>query len=239
VRDEGAIPASVACNAFCVGCISEQPEDGRPASHDRQDKAPSAEEMAEVAIHHLTHTTGEPMISWGQGCEGEPLTRARAIEAAIPLTGAQTSRGSLNINTYASRPQDLARLLDAGLDAVRLSLNSAHPELYARYDNPVGYDWSDVEASVRVTREKGAYLALNPRALCSLVERYQVDQVQTRSLCIDPRQDLEVAHEAGAGGSPIGVGNLLAELKRARPGLIIGNFARGLDERQNAAGTRR
>ena len=27
-RDEGAIPVSVMCNAACVGCISDQPEDG-------------------------------------------------------------------------------------------------------------------------------------------------------------------------------------------------------------------
>jgi hypothetical protein len=30
VRDEGALPASVACNARCVGCISDQPVGGRP-----------------------------------------------------------------------------------------------------------------------------------------------------------------------------------------------------------------
>lgn len=251
VRDEGAIPASVACNAFCVGCISEQPEDGPPASHDRQEKAPSGEEMAEVAIHHLEHATGRPMISWGQGCEGEPLTRARAIEQAIKLTRAQTSRGSLNINTNASRTDDLRKLFDAGLDAIRVSLNSADPELYAAYYNPVGYDWTDVERSIALAREKGAYLALNlllfpgvtdregeAEKLCALVAKYQVDQVQTRSLCIDPRQYLEVAENVGAGGRPIGVKNLLAALQDARPGLIIGNFARGLDERENAAGKR-
>ncbi|MBS2030385.1 MAG: radical SAM protein [Deltaproteobacteria bacterium] len=250
-RDEGAIPASVACNAFCVGCISEQPEDGPPASHDRQDKAPSGEEMADVAIRHLTSATGRPMISWGQGCEGEPLTRARAIEQAIRLTREKTKRGSLNINTNASRTDDLRKLFDAGLDAIRVSLNSADPELYAAYYNPVGYDWHDVERSVALAREKGAYLALNlllfpgvtdregeAEKLCELVSRYQVDQVQTRSLCIDPRQYLECADGVGAGGRPIGVKNLLEALKDARPGLIVGNFARGLDERENAAGAR-
>jgi len=250
-RDEAAIPASVACNAFCVGCISEQPEDGPPASHDRQEKAPSAEEMAEVAIHHLERATGRAMVSWGQGCEGEPLTRARAIEQAIRLTREKTSRGSLNINTNASRTAELGRLIDAGLDAVRVSLNSADPELYRAYYNPVGYDFSDVEHSIALAREKGAYLALNlllfpgvtdregeAEKLCELVSRYQVDQVQTRSLCIDPRQYLEVAHEVGAGGQAIGVANLLSALREARPGLVIGNFARALDERQNAAGKR-
>jgi hypothetical protein len=30
-RDEGAIPSSAACNAACVGCLSEQPDDMPPA----------------------------------------------------------------------------------------------------------------------------------------------------------------------------------------------------------------
>ena len=59
-----------------------------------------------------------------------------------------------------------------------------------------------------------------------------VDQVQTRSLCIDPLQYLEVANARGAGGKPIGIGKLLAELQAARPGLTIGNFARGMSERR-------
>ena len=48
-RDEGAIPASVMCNARCVGCISDQPEDGPPASHERMDDGPSGEEMGASA----------------------------------------------------------------------------------------------------------------------------------------------------------------------------------------------
>jgi hypothetical protein len=70
------------------------------------------------------------------------------------------------------------------------------------------------------------------------VSQYQVDQVQTRSLCIDPLQYLEVARERGAGGEPVGIRQLLRRLKAARPGLIIGNFARGLEERENAASRR-
>ena len=62
-----------------------------------------------------------------------------------------------------------------------------------------------------------------------------MDQVQTRSLCIDPIQYLEIARDKGAGGEPVGVRELLRRLKAARPGLVIGNFSRGLEERENAA----
>ncbi|WP_375759165.1 radical SAM protein [Corallococcus exercitus] len=248
-RDEGAIPASVMCNARCVGCISDQPEDGPPASHERMDDGPSAEEMAAIGLYHLEHAPGRTMVSFGQGCEGEPLTRWKFIAESIRLMRAKTDRGSININTNASLTHGLKALLDAGLDAVRVSLNSASKGLYEAYYKPVKYGWEDVEASIALARERGAYLALNlllfpgvtdregeVRALENLVRKYRVDQVQTRSLCIDPLQYLEVARGVGAGGEPVGIRTLLNRLKAARPGLIIGNFARGLDERENAAG---
>ncbi|MBN8231991.1 radical SAM protein [Corallococcus macrosporus] len=248
-RDEGAIPASVMCNARCVGCISDQPADGPPASHERMDDGPSAEEMAAIGLYHLEHAPGRTMVSFGQGCEGEPLTRWKFIAESIRLMRAKTDRGSININTNASLTHGLKALLDAGLDAVRVSLNSASKGLYEAYYKPVKYGWEDVEASIALARERGAYLALNlllfpgvtdregeVQALENLVRKYRVDQVQTRSLCIDPLQYLEVARGVGAGGEPVGIRTLLNRLKAARPGLIIGNFARGLDERENAAG---
>ncbi|RKH47844.1 radical SAM protein [Corallococcus sp. AB049A] len=249
-RDEGAIPASVMCNARCVGCISDQPADGPPASHERMDDGPSAEEMAAIGLYHLENAPGRTMVSFGQGCEGEPLTRWKFIAESIRLMREKTDKGSININTNASLTHGLKALLDAGLDAVRVSLNSASKGLYEAYYKPVKYGWEDVEASIALARERGAYLALNlllfpgvtdregeVQALENLVRKYRVDQVQTRSLCIDPLQYLEVARGVGAGGEPVGIRTLLNRLKAARPGLIIGNFARGLDERENAAGT--
>ena len=244
-RDEGAIPASTMCNAACIGCISEQPADGPPSSHERMDEGVGADEMGQVGLFHLQNAPGRTMVSFGQGCEGEPLTRWRQIAQAIGYIRARTQRGSININTNASLTKGLAALYDAGLDAVRVSLNSANPELYAAYYQPDKYSWDDVEASIALSRQRGAYLALNlllfpgvtdrrgeADALKRLVKKYRVDQVQTRSLAIDPLQYIEVAHERGAGGDPIGIPQLLRELQDARPGLVVGNFARGLGERR-------
>ncbi|MDC0707897.1 radical SAM protein [Stigmatella sp. ncwal1] len=244
VRDEGAIPASVMCNARCVGCISDQPADGPPASHERMEDGPSGEEMGAIGVYHLENAPGRTMISFGQGCEGEPLTRYKAIAEAIRYMRARTDKGSININTNASLTHGLETLFDAGLDAIRVSLNSAVKDLYEAYYKPVKYTWEDVEASIALAHKRGAYLALNlllfpgvtdregeVQALERLVSKYQVHQVQTRSLCIDPLQYLEVARERGAGGEPVGIRELLQRLKAARPGLIIGNFARGLEER--------
>lgn len=243
-RDEAAIPVSVMCNAACVGCISEQPADGPPASHARIDDGPSAEEMARVALQHLVRATGRVMVSFGQGCEGEPLTRWPAIAQAIRLVRAQTARGSLHLNTNASLTGGLAALFDAGLDSVRVSLNSAVKDLYEAYYRPVRYGWEDVEASLSLARKRGAYVSLNlltfpgvtdrageVEALVELIRRHRVDQVQTRSLCIDPLQYLDVARNRGAGGRPLGVRAMLARLRQRAPWLRVGNFSRARGER--------
>lgn len=243
-RDEAAIPVSVMCNAACVGCISEQPPEGPPASHARIDDGPTAEEMARVALHHLTQATGRVMVSFGQGCEGEPLTRWPAIAQAIRLVRAETARGSLHLNTNASLTGGLAALLDAGLDSVRVSLNSAVKDLYEAYYCPVKYGWEDVDASLSLAHKRGAYLSLNlltfpgvtdrageVEALVELIRRHRVDQLQTRSLCIDPLQYLEVARDRGAGGRSLGVRAMLARLRQKAPWLRVGNFSRARGER--------
>ncbi len=243
-RDEGAVPSSAACNASCVGCLSEQADGMPPASHERIARPPSPEDMAELAAEHLATARGRVMVSFGQGCEGEPLLRWREIARAIHLVRARTRRGSINVNTNGSLPEGLAALLEAGLDACRVSLNSASEDLYAAYYRPAGYRLADVVRSMKVAKERGAYLSLNlltfpgvtdreeeAERLWRLVAEVGADQVQTRSLAIDPDVYMAVARGRGGRGPAIGVQALLQGFRRARPGLVLGNFARGLGER--------
>jgi wyosine [tRNA(Phe)-imidazoG37] synthetase (radical SAM superfamily) len=243
-RDEGAIPSSAACNAACVGCLSEQDEGLPPSSHERIARSPTAEEMAVVATEHLSRARGRPMVSFGQGCEGEPLLRWREIARAIRLVRARTSRGSIHLNSNGSLPRGLAALLDAGLDACRISLNSASPDLYQAYYRPVRYGLDDVVRSMELAVERGAYLSLNlltfpgvtdreeeAERLWRLVARVRPHQVQTRSLAIDPDLYLSLARGRGGGGAPIGMAALIEGLRRARPGLVVGNFSRAKRER--------
>ena len=76
-RWEGALPSSQTCSAQCVGCISEQ-LGSVPSPQTRLRVAPTPEQMAELAVTHLKGGPGR-MISFGQGCEGEPLNRWRAV----------------------------------------------------------------------------------------------------------------------------------------------------------------
>ena len=250
-RDEGAIPSSSACNAACIGCLSEQQDGMPPASHERIRRAPTAEEMAEVAVRHLERAAGRVMVSFGQGCEGEPLTRWREIERAIRLVRERTSRGSLHANTNGSLPDALGRLVAAGLDSVRISLNSASPDLYSAYYRPVGYSLADVVKAIRVAKERGAYVALNlltfpgvsdregeAERLCALVREAGVDQVQTRPLAIDPDVYMDVARARGGRGRALGIRALVAALRAARPGIVLGNFSRARGERAAAPRSR-
>jgi pyruvate-formate lyase-activating enzyme len=183
------------------------------------------------------------MVSFGQGCEGEPLVRWRELERAIRLVRAGTSRGSIHANTNGSLPGPLRRLVAAGLDSVRISLNSASPDLYAAYYRPRGYRLADVVRGIRAARQAGAYVALNlltfpgvtdreeeGERLCRLVAATGVDQVQTRPLAIDPDVYMELARGRGGGGRAIGIRALVAALRAARPGLVVGNFSRARPE---------
>ncbi len=243
-RDEGGLPSSKACNARCKGCISETRPGGPPSSMQRIRDLPTAAELAELGALHLAEATGRVMVSFGQGCEGEPLTRGQVLADAIRGMRERTRRGSININTNASRPEILAAMFEAGLDAVRVSLNSAHPELYEAYYDPSGYGLRDVERSLAVARRAGAYVALNllllpgvtdregeVDRLIRLIVKHRVDQVQSRSLCLDADDYVALARGKGAGGEPIGVRAMLQRFCHAAPWLVIGNFARGLGER--------
>lgn len=245
-RDEAAIPSSAACNAACVGCLSEQEEGMPPPSHERILRPPTAEEMADLALRHLARGKGRLMVSFGQGCEGEPLLRWKEIERAIRLVRARTARGSIHANTNGSLPGPLGRLVRAGLDSVRISTNSASKDLYDAYYRPRGYGLDDVVRGIRAAKRGGAYVALNlltfpgvtdregeVERLCRLVARTGVDQVQTRPLAIDPDVYGEIARGRGAGGRPIGIAAMVRALKEARPGLVVGNFSRARSERRS------
>ncbi len=112
------------------------------------------ESSARVALHHLERVE-DGIVSFGQGCEGEPLLRSTAIARAIEIVRGKRSNGTVNLNTNGSLPKALARCIDAGLDAVRVSLNSFRPDVYAAYYRPIGYGLEDVLASVRLACQAG------------------------------------------------------------------------------------
>jgi len=62
-----------------------------------------------VALFHIGNVK-DAVVSFGQGCEGEPLLSGEAIEGAIRIVRQKTSRGVINLNTNASKPDTIKRL---------------------------------------------------------------------------------------------------------------------------------
>jgi pyruvate-formate lyase-activating enzyme len=238
-RWEAPLPTAPACNARCLGCISLQPADCCPASQDRIDFVPTVEELAGVAVPHLERVP-RAIVSFGQGCEGEPLTVASTLEAAVSEFRGRTDRGTVHLNTNGSLPKELRRIARAGLDSVRISLNSPAPETYAAYYRPRGYAFDDVVESVRLAVGEGLYTALNllvfpgvtdlpaeVDALERLIEETGLQMVHLRNLSLDPRLYLE--HLPGKlldSGEPLGLRRLALRLKRRFPSLDLGYFNR-------------
>lgn len=197
-RGEAALPVSPRCNARCIGCISEQDDGTVPSPQTRIARDVGADELARVAIAHLERVD-DGIVSFGQGCEGEPLLRSIAIARAIETIRGARSNGTINLNTNGSQPAALERCIDAGLDAVRVSLNSFRPHVYAAYYRPVGYGLEDVLASIRLAAARGLRVSLNLlthpgvtdeteeiAAMETFLGDSPVAMVQTRTLNIDP-----------------------------------------------------
>ncbi len=235
-RWEAPLPTSPACNARCLGCLSQQPPDSCcPATQERICFSPTVAEILEIAVPHLEDAP-RAVASFGQGCEGEPLLVAPLIEAAVRAIRARTGRGTLNLNTNASRPAALGRILEAGLDSVRVSLNSARPELYRAYARPRGYRFEDVVESMRAVRRRGRFLSINYfvfpgvsddpaewAAFRALLREVRPDLIQWRNLNLDPEWYWEVSRRF-SGGSPLGVASILERVRREFPAVRFGYF---------------
>src|ERR687890_26898 len=160
-RWECPIPSSPACNANCVGCISFQPEDETIVStQDRLTFKPSAEEIVEYTVPHL-ETAPYPIVSFGQGCEGEPLLMWQTIREAIIEIRKHTPNGSININTNGSKPDAVRQLCKVGLDSIRVSTNSARKSVYTKYYRPNNYQFEDIVESLKVVRSYGGWASIN------------------------------------------------------------------------------
>ena len=231
-RGEAALPVSPKCNARCVGCISElAPEAGLPSPQTRISFETSAEELARVAIHHLERVP-DGIVSYGQGCEGEPLLRSVTIARSIELIREKVPNGTINLNTNGSMPSALQRCIDAGLQAVRVSLNSLRPDVYAAYYRPRGYGLEDVFESIRVACTAGLRVSLNllthpgvtddvreVQAMQAFLKDVRVTMIQTRTLNIDPEW-----YFAAVGRPQEALGMRAAITAIAKLGVHVGNF---------------
>ena len=234
-RWEAPLPTSPTCNSRCLGCISKQESDCCPASQERLTFVPSVEELCEVAVPHLK-SADNAIVSYGQGCEGDPILQAETICAATKAMREQTSCGTINFNSNASIPDTIDLLTEAGIDSIRVSMNSVREDVYNAYYRPQGYKFSDVIESIHRAKRNGLYTMLNylvfpgvtdqreeVDALVDLVESAGIDMIQMRNLSLDPVMYWDAMQQKGEG---IGLRAMFDELKQRIPRLQFGYFNR-------------
>ncbi len=244
-RWECPIPTSPACNANCIGCISFQPEDETIVSpQDRLQFKPTAAEIVEFTVPHL-ETAAYPIVSFGQGCEGEPLLMWETIKDAIVEIRKHTHKGSININTNGSKPAAVEQLMKAGLNSIRVSLNSAQAGIYTKYYRPNNYRFEDIVASLKVVKDYGGWASINYfvfpgmtdsiaeyDALCDLIRTTGLDMIQWRSFNIDPDWYLGKMDIVDA-GECMGVKQMLELIHDEFPNVKFGYFNPPIERMKN------
>ncbi len=212
-----------------------QEEGGPPATQDRINFTPTEKEIAEVAIMHLKRVK-RGVASFGQGCEGEPLTNAPLLADSIRKIRSRCKTGTINLNSNASLPQGVQELIEAGLDSIRISINSVRKEYYQPYYRPKGYRYEDVLESWRLAKEAGIHVSLNlfvmpgltdsraeVQRLSELIGHYGLDLIQLRNHNIDPDWYLE---RIGFQDDPrcMGIKGMMKYLNKRFPNLKFGYF---------------
>ena len=247
-RFELPLPSSPTCNADCVGCLSFQPpEAGFPSTQNRLVFTPTPDEIAGLAVPHLQHSD-VPVASFGQGCEGDPLMQPQVLEGAIRAIRSQTQRGIINCNTNGSRPAVVKDLMAAGLNAIRVSMNSAQESWYTKYYRPRGYQFADIKQSLKEVVAAGGKASINyfvfpgvsdrereVEALLDLVQETGLHLIQWRNLNLDPDLYIQTLGEESVlgAGDAIGVAALLNEVRQQFPQVRFGYFnpAWGFEEK--------
>ncbi len=235
-RWECPIPISPACNSNCLGCISFQPKEHElTAPQDRLDFIPTVDEILEFTVPHL-ESAERAIVSFGQGCEGEPLLVWQLIRDVIVEIRKRTKRGIINVNTNGSKPKAVEELMKVGLDSIRVSLNSVRKDIYEAYYLPNNYQFEDIRESARIVRQHGGWASINYftfpgmtdhpeelKALQDFIRYTDISMIQWRNFNIDPDWYLGKLNvmELPEG---LGIKNVMDQIKSEFPHLKYGYF---------------
>jgi len=237
-RWEAPVAVSGGCNASCQGCISKQGPGSITPPQKRIGFVPTVKEIVEIAIPHL-EIAPRAMVSFGQGCEGEPLLHGKLIESAIREIRRQTKKGTIHLNTNGSMPALVKDLASAGLDSIRISLNSARPALYSAYYHCRNYSFEDVSKTLRIAHDSGLWVSLNYLtfpgvtddkheliAFRKLLRKTKPRMIQWRNLNIDPDWYMDTAERACPSKSSqlTGIAALIKAIREEFPSIRHGYF---------------
>jgi len=236
-RYEAPMPTSPVCNSTCLGCISYQNKNISPipCTQPRITFTPTPEEIAEVALFHLERVQNS-IVSFGQGCEGEPLLVGEVILEAIKIIRRKTKKGIINLNTNGSLPHMVEKLFLAGLDSIRVSMNSVRKVYYEAYYQPKNYFFEDVITTISLGEKLNKWVSINYfvfpgftddleefNALQTLLKKHRVNMIQWRNFNIDPDwylKKLNIKKQPTC----IGIKNVIDSIKKLFPHIYLGYF---------------
>jgi len=235
-RWECPLPTAPTCNSKCLGCISKQEDKKMTAPQDRLSFVPRVNEIVEVALNHY-EVAEEPIVSFGQGCEGDPIITADTIAKAVKVIKRKAPGLTVNFNSNCSNPEKMKMLFDAGLDSIRVSMNSVVHSTYESYYQPQGYNLDQVLKSIELANSYGVYTALNllmipgvndreseSEAMLDFLNAYKIDLIQLRNLNIDP--DFLFSRLKFKKEEILGIKNLLKMIKKKKKNMKFGYFNR-------------
>ena len=187
----------------------------------------------------LTHIKKVPkaVVSFGQGCEGDPLTAAETIIEAIYMIRKETDQGTINMNTNAGLPEVMKALFMAGLDSIRVSLNSVREPCYKAYFRPKGYGFSHVLESISEGLRDKIHVSVNylncpgfsdtlkeVEAFLNFLSTFPIGLIQWRNLNFDPLRYVHLMNQVTPCSSPMGMDTLLKRVRKAFPLVRFGYF---------------
>jgi pyruvate-formate lyase-activating enzyme len=236
-RWECALPIAAPSNERPNDAVSLR-RDGEAEPTESAAFHPSTEEIARLAVEHLTG--GGTMVAFGRACEGEPLLAAREIEDATLRIRSATRNGTIHLETNGSAPGGLRRLVTAGLDSIAVRLASARASAYEAIHRPDGYRFPDVRATLRLAADLRLALSIKVLVLPGLFDREdELDALISlaseapegtalvlRDLHADPLRALALVSEHGVG--PLGMTAALERLRHELPHIRVGAFVRPL-----------
>jgi molybdenum cofactor biosynthesis enzyme MoaA len=141
------------------------------------------------------------------------------------------------MNTNGSLPARLRQLFDAGLDSIRISMNSVRKECYDAYFRPQGYGFTDVLASIEMALLQEKFVAINylncpgfsdtpqeAEALIRFLTKFPIHMIQWRNLNFDPVHYWKKMDAVASSGEPMGMEILLHQIREQFPDLKFGYF---------------
>lgn len=167
-RGECALPIGAPLNDRAGPVVAPRRREERAPTGEPTAMRATAEDVAAVANAHFA--AGGTSVSFGHGCEGEPLGLVRTVTGAVGLI-TRPAAGEIILRTNGSSAAALARAADAGIDRAIVALASAAGPTYERVHAPIGYRWTDVRASLREAASRKLALTIELLSLPGLTDR--------------------------------------------------------------------